>query len=161
MTQCHGPTMASPHADLGFNILCSSLRRVPAFCSLSSSGSRTPFLRLPFSRGSFQITSCLPRPAPTLPKRSNTRAQNVVNPNRNRRMAAHTPVVRTAANPYKVFVAGGCYSGLSAAIHLLERCDSNAENPIHVAVTIVDERDGFCMSHYVPPVHFSIVPNTD
>ncbi|KAK6216507.1 hypothetical protein LQW54_003513 [Pestalotiopsis sp. IQ-011] len=54
-----------------------------------------------------------------------------------------TAVTGTAAKPYKVFVAGGCYSGLSAAIHLIERCDSRTDNPIHVSVTIVDERDGF------------------
>lgn len=59
-----------------------------------------------------------------------------------------TAVTGTAAKPYKVFVAGGCYSGLSAAIHLIERCDSRTDNPIHVSVTIVDERDGFCMLPY-------------
>ncbi|ORY68444.1 uncharacterized protein BCR38DRAFT_335089 [Pseudomassariella vexata] len=50
---------------------------------------------------------------------------------------------RSAANPYKVFIAGGCYSGLAAAINLLEKCDSTPDGPISVQVTIVDERDGF------------------
>ncbi|CAJ2506663.1 Uu.00g078490.m01.CDS01 [Anthostomella pinea] len=53
-----------------------------------------------------------------------------------------TDDVRTAANPYKVLIAGGCYSGLSAAINLLERCDT-IDSPIPVEITIVDERDGF------------------
>ncbi|KAI1503318.1 hypothetical protein F5X99DRAFT_417289 [Biscogniauxia marginata] len=50
--------------------------------------------------------------------------------------------IRTPANPYRVFIAGGCYAGLSAAINLLERCDT-IESPIPVDITIVDERDGF------------------
>ncbi|ETS83918.1 hypothetical protein PFICI_05794 [Pestalotiopsis fici W106-1] len=54
-----------------------------------------------------------------------------------------TAVTGTAAKPYKVFVAGGCYAGLSCAIHLIERCDSRTDSPIHVKVTIVDERDGY------------------
>jgi hypothetical protein len=55
--------------------------------------------------------------------------------------------LRTAANPYKVFIAGGCYSGLSAAVNLLERCDSVPHAQIPIDITIVDERDGFCMPH--------------
>ncbi|KAI3336954.1 FAD/NAD(P)-binding domain-containing protein [Xylariaceae sp. AK1471] len=50
-----------------------------------------------------------------------------------------------AGNPvcqYRVLVAGGCYAGLSAAINLLEKCDT-LDSPISVDVTIVDERDGF------------------
>ncbi|KAH8201497.1 hypothetical protein TruAng_004345 [Truncatella angustata] len=58
-------------------------------------------------------------------------------------MATHTPAARTAANPFKVFIAGGCYSGLAAAINLLEQCDKSTENPIPVAITIADERDGY------------------
>ncbi|KAI1075500.1 FAD/NAD(P)-binding domain-containing protein [Whalleya microplaca] len=49
---------------------------------------------------------------------------------------------RSAANPYKVVIAGGCYSGLAAAINLVEKCDT-IDTPIPVEVTIVDERDGF------------------
>ncbi|KAI0020859.1 FAD/NAD(P)-binding domain-containing protein [Xylariomycetidae sp. FL0641] len=49
---------------------------------------------------------------------------------------------RTQANPYRILIAGGCYSGLSAAINLLEKCDT-IESPIPVEITIVDERDGF------------------
>lgn len=61
-------------------------------------------------------------------------------------MAFQTPVARNAANPYKVFIVGGCYSGLAAAINLLEKCDNKgAENPVPVNITIVDERDGYCM----------------
>ncbi|KAH8668489.1 hypothetical protein BX600DRAFT_510583 [Xylariales sp. PMI_506] len=55
---------------------------------------------------------------------------------------AHT-VARTAENPYRVLIAGGCYSGLSAAVNLLEKCDESAESPIHVSIKIVDERDGY------------------
>ncbi|KAI1865779.1 hypothetical protein JX265_008102 [Neoarthrinium moseri] len=58
-------------------------------------------------------------------------------------MTSHTDAARNEANPWRVFIAGGCYSGLSAAIHLLDRCDSVPEKPVHVAITIVDERDGF------------------
>ncbi|KAK6070595.1 hypothetical protein SCUP234_10073 [Seiridium cupressi] len=118
-------------------MLCSSLRRVPALCSLIGSNSRSSFPPLS-SRGSFQIASRITRPAPSLPQ--TTRPKNTLN---HTMAMAHTPAARTAANPYKVFIAGGCYSGLAAAINLLERCDSNAGNPIPVAITIVDERDGF------------------
>ncbi|KAK9422938.1 hypothetical protein SUNI508_04605 [Seiridium unicorne] len=47
-----------------------------------------------------------------------------------------------ATKPVRVFVAGGCYAGLAAAIEILERCDI-ASPPIPVLITIVDERDGF------------------
>ncbi|KAH9886111.1 FAD/NAD(P)-binding domain-containing protein [Xylariomycetidae sp. FL2044] len=50
--------------------------------------------------------------------------------------------MRTQENPYKVLVAGGCYSGLAAAINLLDKCDT-IESPIPIQITIVDERDGF------------------
>ncbi|KAI1636268.1 hypothetical protein F4809DRAFT_650660 [Biscogniauxia mediterranea] len=53
-----------------------------------------------------------------------------------------TEGIRTTANPYKILIAGGCYAGLSAAINLLERCDT-IDSPIPVDITIVDERDGF------------------
>lgn len=43
---------------------------------------------------------------------------------------------------YRVLIAGGCYGGLSAAINLLEKCDT-IDSPISVDVTIVDERDGY------------------
>ncbi|KAI1760841.1 FAD/NAD(P)-binding domain-containing protein [Hypoxylon sp. FL1150] len=49
---------------------------------------------------------------------------------------------RSTANPYRVLIAGGCYSGLAVAVNLLEKCDT-IESPIPVEVTIVDERDGF------------------
>ncbi|KAI1213189.1 FAD/NAD(P)-binding domain-containing protein [Annulohypoxylon truncatum] len=49
---------------------------------------------------------------------------------------------RSEANPYKVLIAGGCYSGLAVAINLLDKCDT-IESPIPVEITIVDERDGF------------------
>ncbi|KAI0377131.1 FAD/NAD(P)-binding domain-containing protein [Hypomontagnella monticulosa] len=50
--------------------------------------------------------------------------------------------VRSDANPYRVLIAGGCYGGLAAAVHLLEKCDT-IEAPIPLEITIVDERDGF------------------
>ncbi|KAI0874431.1 hypothetical protein GGS24DRAFT_459596 [Hypoxylon argillaceum] len=43
---------------------------------------------------------------------------------------------------YRVLIAGGCYAGLSAAINLLEKCDT-IDSPISVHVIIVDERDGY------------------
>jgi NADH dehydrogenase FAD-containing subunit len=43
---------------------------------------------------------------------------------------------------YRVLIAGGCYGGLSAAINLLEKCDT-IDSPISVDITIVDERDGY------------------
>ncbi|KAI1815255.1 FAD/NAD(P)-binding domain-containing protein [Poronia punctata] len=48
----------------------------------------------------------------------------------------------TSPCQYRVLVAGGCYSGLSTAISLLEKCDA-ISSPISVDITIVDERDGF------------------
>ncbi|KAI1778011.1 FAD/NAD(P)-binding domain-containing protein [Hypoxylon cercidicola] len=49
---------------------------------------------------------------------------------------------RSATNPYRVLIVGGCYSGLAVAVNLLEKCDT-IESPIPVEITIVDERDGF------------------
>jgi NADPH-dependent 2,4-dienoyl-CoA reductase/sulfur reductase-like enzyme len=46
--------------------------------------------------------------------------------------------------PVKVLVAGGCYAGLAAALTILERCDS-ATPRIPVSITIVDEKDGYCV----------------
>lgn len=51
--------------------------------------------------------------------------------------------IRSDANPYRVLIAGGCYSGLAVAVNLLEKCDT-IDAPIPVEITIVDERDGFC-----------------
>lgn len=61
-------------------------------------------------------------------------------------MGSLARTIRTAANPYRVLIAGGCYSGLSAAVNLIRKCDSPSDSPIPVAITIVDERDGYCMS---------------
>lgn len=44
---------------------------------------------------------------------------------------------------YRILIAGGCYGGLSAAINLLEKCDT-IDSPISLDITIVDERDGYC-----------------
>lgn len=52
-------------------------------------------------------------------------------------------VAQSAARSYKVLIAGCSYSGLAAAVNLLEQCDK-IDSPIPVDVTIVDERDGFC-----------------
>ncbi|XXH04537.1 hypothetical protein Hte_010954 [Hypoxylon texense] len=49
---------------------------------------------------------------------------------------------RSISNPYRILIAGGCYSGLAVAVNLLEKCDT-IESPIPVEITIVDERDGF------------------
>ncbi|KAI1410576.1 FAD/NAD(P)-binding domain-containing protein [Hypoxylon sp. FL1857] len=60
-------------------------------------------------------------------------------------MASHFASIsaaRSEANPYRVLIAGGCYSGLAVAVNLLEKCDT-IESPIPVDITIVDERDGF------------------
>lgn len=60
----------------------------------------------------------------------------------------------------KVLVIGGCYGGLSAALNLLDLCNGRRARQdrapkdekaapvpnINVQITIVDERDGFCMS---------------
>lgn len=43
---------------------------------------------------------------------------------------------------YRILIAGGCYGGLSAAINLLEKCDT-IDSPISLDITIVDERDGY------------------
>lgn len=59
-------------------------------------------------------------------------------------MDSHNQGVRSTANPFKVLIAGGCYSGLAAAINLLDKCDNALDARIPVFVTIVDERSGFC-----------------
>ncbi|KAK8007799.1 hypothetical protein PG989_001789 [Apiospora arundinis] len=58
-------------------------------------------------------------------------------------MDSHNQGVRSTANPFKVLIAGGCYSGLAAAINLLDKCDSALDARIPVSITIVDERSGF------------------
>ncbi|KAI5867900.1 FAD/NAD(P)-binding domain-containing protein [Durotheca rogersii] len=55
---------------------------------------------------------------------------------------AAAAAARSAANPYRVLIAGGCYGGLAAAVNLIEKCDT-IENPIPIDITIVDERDGY------------------
>ncbi|KAK8076686.1 pyridine nucleotide-disulfide oxidoreductase-like protein [Apiospora phragmitis] len=59
-------------------------------------------------------------------------------------MDSHNQGVRSTANPFKVLIAGGCYSGLAAAINLLDKCDSALDARIPVSITILDERSGFC-----------------
>lgn len=57
--------------------------------------------------------------------------------------SSSSQILRSAANPFRVLIGGGCYAGLAAAINLLERCDSVKDAPIPVDITIVDERDGY------------------
>lgn len=59
--------------------------------------------------------------------------------------------------PFKVLIVGGSYAGLAATLNLVDLChgrkcrfnqaenDQGPENKIPVQVTIVDERDGYCM----------------
>ncbi|KAI5291613.1 hypothetical protein KEM54_002890 [Ascosphaera aggregata] len=67
-------------------------------------------------------------------------------------------VEETTAAPAKVLVVGGSYAGLSAIVNLLDLCDGlpprftsekdpqvDEEQKAPVEVTLVDERDGFCM----------------
>ena len=61
--------------------------------------------------------------------------------------------------PFKVLIVGGSYAGLAATLNLVDLCqgrkcrfnvDEAAKAPEHkipVQVTIVDERDGYCMSN--------------
>ncbi|KAI0526214.1 hypothetical protein F5B22DRAFT_147185 [Xylaria bambusicola] len=57
-------------------------------------------------------------------------------------MTADIITATVSAPQYRVLIAGGCYGGLSAAVHILEKCDA-LDSPISVDVTIVDERDGY------------------
>lgn len=61
----------------------------------------------------------------------------------------------TVASPFKVLVVGGSYAGLAAALNLSDLCQgknarggygavNSCKTSIHVDITIVDERDGFC-----------------
>ncbi|KAI0165554.1 FAD/NAD(P)-binding domain-containing protein [Xylariaceae sp. FL1272] len=52
------------------------------------------------------------------------------------------PAVNLPPSHFRVLIAGGCYSGLAAAIQLQELCDT-IESPISVEIVIVDEKDGF------------------
>lgn len=58
--------------------------------------------------------------------------------------------------PFKVLILGGCYAGLSAALNLIDLSEGRAarqgngvvpahDGKIPVDITIVDERDGYCM----------------
>ncbi|TGJ80802.1 hypothetical protein E0Z10_g7969 [Xylaria hypoxylon] len=57
-------------------------------------------------------------------------------------MTVNVVNVTIPPSQYRVLIAGGCYGGLSAAINLLEKCDT-IDSPISVDITIVDERDGY------------------
>lgn len=76
------------------------------------------------------------------------------------------------STPFKVLVLGGCYGGLSAALNLVDLSEGRAarqgngvvpghDGKIPIDVTIVDERDGYCMfeclttsiSHYTEIRH--------
>jgi len=62
-------------------------------------------------------------------------------------------------NTPKVLIIGGSYSGLAATVNLLDLCDgkpprfsstpanddSKSISKLPVDITIVDERDGYCM----------------
>lgn len=60
--------------------------------------------------------------------------------------------------PFKVLVVGGSYAGLAATLNLLDLChgrkcrfnldeaDNGPGKKVPVQITIVDERDGYCMS---------------
>ena len=65
------------------------------------------------------------------------------------------------SGPFRVLVVGGSYAGLAAALNLQDLCsglsprcgppvgDGDAAEPqrFDIDITIVDERDGYCMSH--------------
>lgn len=62
----------------------------------------------------------------------------------------------SAFEPFKVLVLGGCYGGLSAALNLIDLAEGRAarqgsgvapghNGKIPVEITVVDERDGYCM----------------
>ncbi|KAK7936695.1 uncharacterized protein PG986_015133 [Apiospora aurea] len=70
-------------------------------------------------------------------------------------MDSHNQGARSTANPFKVLIAGGCYSGLAAAINLLDKCDSALDARIPVHITIVDERSGFCTPRHRLPLALS------
>lgn len=69
-----------------------------------------------------------------------------------------------SSGPFRVLILGGCYGGLSTALNLLDLSEGRAarqgsgvvpghDGKIPIEVTIVDERDGFCM--YNLPLAFS------
>lgn len=64
------------------------------------------------------------------------------------------------SGPFRVLILGGCYGGLSTALNLLDLSEGRAarqgsgvvpghDGKIPIEVTIVDERDGFCMYIYL------------
>jgi NADH dehydrogenase FAD-containing subunit len=80
------------------------------------------------------------------------------------------PSFEEPQTPFKVLILGGSYAGLSAALNLVDFChgrknrfsideaDNGTGKVIPVQVTIVDPRDGFCMS---PNLSFYIYTYTD
>lgn len=67
-----------------------------------------------------------------------------------------------SAAPWRVLIVGGSYAGLAAAVNLLDLCEGRAPrfNPtlerersvkynVPIDITIVDERDGYCMFNYL------------
>ena len=64
--------------------------------------------------------------------------------------------------PTRIFIAGGCYAGISTALNLLDLCEGGLPrcNPAlerdttrtysaPIEITIVDERDGYCEYKFV------------
>lgn len=73
--------------------------------------------------------------------------------------------LQNTIQPIKVFIAGGCYAGLSAALNLLDLSSGlnprmSAETYPHhkdhknlpLEITIADERDGYCNSSLDSPI---------
>ena len=72
-------------------------------------------------------------------------------------LVTNTMRVNSPTTPYRALVLGGSYAGLSAALNITDLCDcrparcGRGDEPpttekISVDVTIVDERDGYCMA---------------
>lgn len=70
--------------------------------------------------------------------------------------------------PFKVLILGGCYGGLSAALNLIDLAEGRAarqgngvvpghDGKVPVDITIVDERDGFCMCFFLRNVDLVIL----
>lgn len=67
------------------------------------------------------------------------------------------PAARLVEQPSRVLVSGGSYAGLSVTLNLLDLCNGlpsrftgeksspDISKQVPIEVTIVDERDGFCM----------------
>lgn len=89
-------------------------------------------------------------------------------------LTALPPTLRSESSsnqPWRILIVGAAYGGITALMHFIDLCNGRTR-PSHrddlpkfegevpergVNVTVIDERDGFCMFDQFPFCYFSLV----